>query len=252
MKNRTTPNHIKTLKSNEIFVFGSNSLGNHAGGAAKLAKDKFKAEEGIAKGATGQCYAIDTMSGIDIIKEQVQPFFDHVIVYPQNIYLVTEIGCGIAGYSPEQIAPLFKNAPENIFLPESFWMILNTVKGYKIFDSNMKCRDFQYEIGKEYHFDGPFKICNSGFHFCIDPIHCFSYYEFDPKNIVCEVESQGDVQTHSEDSKVATNHLKITRKLSWDEVLKISNKGENNLGYGNAGNYNAGEPQRRVLQRRGV
>ena len=112
--------------------------------------------------------------------------------------------------------------------------------GYKVFNSDLTCRGFQFEIGKSYKHTGELKICNSGFHFCLNASHCFSYYSFDLKNAVCEVEALGDIQTHSEDSKVVTNHIKIIRQLTWDEVLKVSNEGTGNTGHGNAGNDNAG------------
>ena len=76
----TTPNEIKTLKLNEIFVFGSNLNGNHAGGAALLAKDVFSAEDGIGEGPTGQCYAFPTLSkdmqkvSLDELKHQKRNF----------------------------------------------------------------------------------------------------------------------------------------------------------------------------------
>jgi hypothetical protein len=87
-----------------------------------------------------------------------------------------------------------------------------TVKGYKIFNPDLTCRGFQYEIGKEYKHEGEFKVCNTGFHFCLKASDCFSYYAFDPKNIVCEVEALGETQTRGDDSKIATNHIRIVRK----------------------------------------
>lgn len=129
MLNKISPSNIFNLKSNEIFVFGSNSKGLHISGAAKYAYENFKAEWGIGSGRTGQCYAIDTMSGLHTIKEQVNYFIKQSTVYPQNTYLVTEIGCGIAGYSPEDIAPLFKEAIncDNIHLPIIFLEVLNNL-----------------------------------------------------------------------------------------------------------------------------
>ncbi len=114
------------------------------------------------------------------------------------------------------------------------------MKGYKVFNSDLTCRGFQFEIGKEYKHEGSFKICKSGFHFCTKASHCFSYYDFDSKNVVCEVEAIGDVQTHAEDSKVATNHLRIIRRLEWSEVLSVANEGVKNTGHSNTGNSNTG------------
>jgi len=245
MKNRTTNPNILKLSTNEIFVFGSNAEGNHAGGAAKLAAEIFGAEHGVSEGLTGQCYAINTMSGLDLIIEQIDPFLLNAHMRPEKIFLVTEIGCGIAGFKPEQIAPLFEDAKnlDNVHLPESFWAVLNTpkIRGYKVFNSDMKCRGFQFEVGKDYVHKGKLEICASGFHFCINANHCFDYYSFDPKNVVCEVEAIGDVQTHPEDSKVATNHIRIVRQLTWQEVLVVANTGKNNTGRGNSGDSNSGD-----------
>ena len=126
---RTTSTEIKTLKKNEIIVFGSNKNGNHAGGLAKLCKDKFKAKEGIARGFTGQCYAIDTMSGFEVIREQIQPFIESAKIKKDKTFLVTKIGCGIASYSENDIAPLFNIAKNinNIYLPIEFWEIINKI-----------------------------------------------------------------------------------------------------------------------------
>ena len=96
---RTTSTEIKTLNENEIIVFGSNKNGNHAGGLAKLCKEKFKAKEGIARGFTGQCYAIDTMSGFEVIREQIQPFIESAKIKKDKTFLVTEIVTGIAGFT---------------------------------------------------------------------------------------------------------------------------------------------------------
>ena len=245
MKKRTTKANIKSLGRNEIFVFGSNAQGAHGGGAAKLAHQKFGAKMGIARGITGKCYAIDTMSGMDVIIEQIEPFIVAAKAFPKKKFLVTELGCGIAGFTPEQIAPLFFAAKdvENIHLPESFWKIINAkqiVRGYKVFNSDMTCRDFKYAVGKEYKLKGALEICENGFHFCTIANHCFSYYSFNPDNAVCEVEALGNIQTHGNDSKVATDHIRIVRRLSWQEVLVLVNTGANNTGRSNSGDSNSG------------
>jgi len=119
-------------------------------------------------------------------------------------------------------------------------METKTIKGYKVADSNGKCRGFQFEVGKEYEHKGELKICSSGFHFCTKAQHCFSYYSFDSSNKVFEVEAFGDIQTHHEDSKVATNKLRILREIPWSEVSIIANEGINNTGHSNTGNRNTG------------
>jgi PPE-repeat protein len=87
---------------------------------------------------------------------------------------------------------------------------------------------------------GNISICNRGFHFCLKLSDCFSYYSFDKKNIVCEVEAFGDCETHSDDSKACTNHIKIGRKLTWEEVLFHANNGIDNTGHSNSGYNNSG------------
>lgn len=125
---RIASSHITTLRPNEIFVFGSNLSGMHDGGAARLAYQKFEAIWGQGVGLQGQSYGIPTMQGgVDTIKPYVDEFIEFAKTHPQLNFLVTEIGCGIAGFSVEEIAPLFKQAieVENIYLPERFWLVLN-------------------------------------------------------------------------------------------------------------------------------
>lgn len=125
---RIASNHITTLQPNEIFVFGSNLSGMHGGGAAHLAYQKFGAIWGQGVGLQGQSYGIPTMQGgVDTIKPYVDEFIEFAKTHPQLKFLVTEIGCGIAGFSVEEIAPLFEQAidVENIYLPERFWLVLN-------------------------------------------------------------------------------------------------------------------------------
>ena len=81
---------------------------------------KFGAAYGQAEGLQGRSYAIDTMDGFEVMKEQVSRFVEFAKEHPELKFLVTEIGCGIAGYTPEEVAPLFAGAPENVVLPESF------------------------------------------------------------------------------------------------------------------------------------
>ena len=119
-----TPNRITELSSSEVFVFGSNLQGYHGGGAARTAMDKFGAEWGVGVGPTGRCYAIPTMQGgVDTIRPYVDKFIAYAKQHPDQHFLVTRIGCGIAGFSPDEIAPLFADAAEveNISLPEDFW-----------------------------------------------------------------------------------------------------------------------------------
>lgn len=124
---RITPEYITKLQPNEIFVFGSNLAGMHGGGAARTARLHFGAVMGNGDGPQGQSYAIPTMQGdVETIKPYVDKFIAYAKAHPDQTFLVTPIGCGIAGFFPEDIAPLFEDATdvENINLPESFWEIL--------------------------------------------------------------------------------------------------------------------------------
>ena len=115
-----------------------------------------------------------------------------------------------------------------------------SVFGYKVFNSDFTCHGFQYAENKEYVFEGKIKICSSGFHFCEKASDCFSYYSFDPQNIVCEVEGRGKIESEEDGSKKCTDKIFIGRKLTWDEVLKVANEGLNNTGHSNSGNSNSG------------
>lgn len=121
---RFTPDHIRSLKDNEIFVFGSNLQGMHGGGAARVAVERFGAVMGQGVGLQGQSYAIPTMQGgPNTILPYVEEFIQFAQQHPELTFLVTKIGCGIAGFTPADIAPLFAGAVEveNIHLPEDFW-----------------------------------------------------------------------------------------------------------------------------------
>ena len=131
-KNRTecpniASNKIDVLEKNEIFVFGSNLAGHHMGGAAKAANKKFGAVWGVGVGLTGQSYAIPTMQGsVKTIKPYVDQFIKFAKQREDLIFLVTRIGCGIAGFKTEEIAPLFKEAIgiHNIYLPKEFYDVI--------------------------------------------------------------------------------------------------------------------------------
>ena len=118
-----TPDAIDSLKSDEVFVFGSNLHGHHGGGAARAARKKFGAIWGQGVGLQGQSYAIPTMQGgVETIKPYVDQFIDFAREHTELFFYVTRIGCGIAGFKDSDIAPLFKDAMDvhNICLPESF------------------------------------------------------------------------------------------------------------------------------------
>ncbi len=139
--NQVTPQEIKHLRANEVFVFGSNKGGLHAGGAARQAV-QWGAVFGKGVGYSGNTYAIQTLEGhgwgtktphiggplpLSEIKRYVDEFTEFTHVLSWGHFLVTPIGCGIAGFTPEEIAPLFRVASlrPNVWLPGSFWVVLD-------------------------------------------------------------------------------------------------------------------------------
>lgn len=122
-----TPENITSLGPDEIFVFGSNLRGLHGGGAARVAMQRFGAVWGQGVGLQGQSYAIPTMQGgVETIKPYVDEFINLAREWDQTTFWVTRIGCGIAGFTDEEIAPLFDEAIDlyNVRLPESFDRII--------------------------------------------------------------------------------------------------------------------------------
>lgn len=122
-----TPDRITQLGQGQIFVFGSNLAGMHGGGAARLAMERFGAVWGQGVGLQGQSYAIPTMQGgVDTIKPYIDEFLAFARRHKDLTFLVTRIGCGIAGFRPRDIAPLFAAAigEENILLPEDFVAVI--------------------------------------------------------------------------------------------------------------------------------
>ena len=126
--NRVTPGHIEELREGQIFVFGSNEAGDHNGGTARYALEKFGAVNGQARGLQGRSYAIPT-DGVTLrdINRNVRDFIQFADRHPEMTFFVTRIGCGSAGYNDEQIAPLFADAYSLpiIFVQATFWKILS-------------------------------------------------------------------------------------------------------------------------------
>ena len=112
------------------------------------------------------------------------------------------------------------------------------MKGYKVFNKDWTCREFQYEVGKTYEMKEDPVCCKRGFHFCRKLIDCFNYYRFDSENKVAEIEAMGAIDKR--DSKFCTNKIKIIRELTWYEVLDLVNTGDENTGNKNTGNKNTG------------
>jgi len=134
---RVTPEVINDLVKNQIFVFGSNESGIHGAGAARLAVDKFGAQPGKGWGLSGNTFALPTkdweIKTLPI--EAVKNYVDRFIALTNGHYhskwnfLVTKIGCGLAGFTPEEIAPLFKECrnQRNIWLPQDFHDVLDGI-----------------------------------------------------------------------------------------------------------------------------
>jgi hypothetical protein len=132
-ENRITPENINRLLNHEVFVFGSNLSGRHGKGAAKTAL-KWGAKWGQAAGMQGKTYGIPTKDASirrTLSIEEIKPFVNDFIAWSKfhtsKTFYVTEIGCGLAGYAPKDVAPLFLEAinVENIHLPAKFWKQLN-------------------------------------------------------------------------------------------------------------------------------
>ena len=131
-KYTSTPEEITSIEDWEIFVFGSNLAGEHGGGAARLAQKKFYAESGVGEGRTGQSYAFPTLTkdGEKVtkkdLKESINKLIQSAAHETSRIYLVTKVGCGIAGFKEEEMMELFrarKDMPANIVLPKgwAYW-----------------------------------------------------------------------------------------------------------------------------------
>jgi hypothetical protein len=133
------PNPISTLEDiqklteelndkmvKKIFVFGSNLAGRHGKGAALCAREKWGAEYGVGEGRTGDSYALPTKDvrlksrSLEDIKESVNTFIEYANLNPDLVFIVTKIGCGLAGFTEQEIAPMFKFAPQNCELPEGW------------------------------------------------------------------------------------------------------------------------------------
>lgn len=140
---RFTPSYIEDLHPNEVFVFGSNSAGNHYGGAANLAFHRFGAVWGVGEGLRGNSYALPTLNAkmkpisVQALSVHFKFLFREIDANPQMIFLLTKVGCGIAGFSIKSVANAFWSAvktfyegrwtdcvgslPENLVIPEEFY-----------------------------------------------------------------------------------------------------------------------------------
>ena len=114
------------------------------------------------------------------------------------------------------------------------------MKAYKVFDSEWKCRGFQYKVGETYEMKEKPILCEQGFHACKKVSDCFNYQEFNPKNKVAEVDLIGDI-VGADGDKQATNKINIIKEISWGEMLELANSGLGNSGYCNSGDWNSGD-----------
>lgn len=117
---------INELNDKEFFVFGSNLSGAHAGGAALQAAQQFGAQYGIGDGLTGKCYAFPTLErdmnkrGVRALEAARDRLYATCQALPEYTFLLTKVGCGIAGYPEEDMKALFEHAPKNLIKPEDW------------------------------------------------------------------------------------------------------------------------------------
>ena len=159
-----TPENITTVGPRDIFVFGSNLAGHHAGGAARIAFNRFGAVWGQGEGLQGNSYAIPTMQGgVETIKPYVDKFIEFAEYEKALTFYVTKIGCGIAGFEVKDIAPLFRNAYNlpNVILPIEFVDCIEkenrSIHPQKILDTMEAAHEERVK-----HFDSPIKVIGIG------------------------------------------------------------------------------------------
>lgn len=235
---RFIPDYITELSMCEIFVFGSNLEGEHNGGAARTAYEKFGAEWGVGNGPTGQCYAIPTMDiGLDTIKRYIDEFIEFAREHPNNRFLVTRIGCGIAGFTDKEMAPLFKEARDlpNVNFPRKWLRILDHDKFVDavIFgvipeepvvsipealterDLKRLCKEYKYIIGSAVRAPKP----NIGIRYVIDT-NRFGYAEFGDFYI-CD---DGELYVWTRDKTLASAHNQNMVECIFEDECKHRNR----------------------------
>ena len=213
---------ITTLKENQVFVFGSNANGNHAGGAARQAVESFGAIMGQAKGLQGNSYAIVTLDkdmqkvSLEYILQQLNDLNLFAEQHKDKEFLLTLIGCGIAGFSVEDIKNQVcqVNWEDNVIIPDEF---STKIIAYKGFDKDFKCRNMQYEVGKSYRQKGEIKVCGNGFHACENPFDVLNFYS-DINNKYCQVEQVGVIK--KDDIKNASSRIKVNVEIGFVGLFK--------------------------------
>jgi len=215
----TTPENITKLNKNEVFVFGSNLNGNHAGGAA-LQAVKFGAEEGVGEGLTGQTYAFPTLDkkmekvSAKALAASAEKLYQCAKENPTKTFYVTKVGCGIAGFSEEKMKTYFQgDKPDNIVLPEGWltrWKFLRegVVSDYKT---------FKWKTKKWYSHKGTVELCNGGFHSSKEIGQAFSYVQGEVLALV-EVAGKSD----SKDDKDAWEHMRVFKAYKWQKKDSVA------------------------------
>ena len=202
--------------------------GNHAGGAARLAVEKFGAVMGQAEGIQGQSYAIPTLDkDMQKVTEEelityLGKFREFAEEHSEKEFLLTAIGTGIAGFDTNYMAYMIlrANLSDNVTLPKEF----TKIKGYKGFNPDMTCRGFKYEEGKDYEEEGEIEACENGFHFCLHPLDVFGYYPpaYIGMNKFHEVEGSGYMDADEDDTKIACSKIHIGAKLDIKGLVKAT------------------------------
>ena len=224
-----TPENITDLKPNEVFVFGSNMNGNHAGGAARVAVEKFGAIMGQAEGIQGQSYAIPTLDkdmqkvDLDTLQKSLFRFCQFANDNQNKTFYLTKIGLGIAGFTLDEILSVINRVdiPDNVIIPEEF----DVICGFKGFEKDMTCLGFQYEVGKDYK-EKDAECCSTGFHFCKNPMDVLGYYSPADENgnerRYCTVQGSGKMDKNSD--KVACSKLHISGEIGLSGLIKAGVK----------------------------
>jgi len=223
--------HTEPTNKEAVFVFGSNLAARHGGGAALLAKKKYGALPDVAEGIAGNSYAIPTKDKkietlpLDAIKVSVQKFIDHASANPSVEFFMTRIGCVLAGYENKDIAPMFVGSPENIDFPDEWKIFIGdeqVITTYKGFDTDMKCRGFQYEIGGTVEHKGKVEACGGGFHACEYPLDVFGYYPPNTSRFAI-VQQSGDLSREAGgDTKLASRKLTVKAEIGIPGIIKAA------------------------------
>lgn len=227
-KQRFTPELIEQLNENEVFVFGSNKAGNHAGGAARTAVEKFGAVMGHGEGIQGQSYAIPTIDEnmekvpLDDLQQSLFRFCQYAEKESEKTFYLTKIGMGIAGFTLDEMLEVINRVdlPSNVIIPEEF----NVVYGYKGFEEDLTCRGYQYEIGGDYE-EESVAACYTGFHFCRNPFDVLGYYPPHDSGMrrYCTVKGSGRFDK-SESDKVASTKLHVEAEIGLAGLIKAGVK----------------------------